>query len=178
LNKIAGLFMNIISEKAIISPLADIEVSTKGSKVVIEAGTMIDSFVKIKFSGGSGDVVIGENCYINSGTVIYSGHGVTLGRGVLIASNCTLAAANHEYRFSSKPILGGGFIPSKGGIFIEDDVWVGANSVVLDGSVIRKGAVVGAGSLVRSELQEYGIYAGNPLKLLGRRGPLGTIKIY
>jgi virginiamycin A acetyltransferase len=169
--------MNIISKKAIISKLADIEVSKKGSKVIIEAGTMIDSFVKIKFSGGSGDVVIGENCFINSGTVIYSGNGVKLGKGVLIASNCTLAAANHEYRFSNKTILGGGFIPGKGGIVIEDDVWIGANSVLLDGSVIRQGAVVGAGSLVRSELEEYGIYVGSPLKLIGKRGPLGLINI-
>jgi virginiamycin A acetyltransferase len=168
--------MNSISEKAIISPLADIEVSAKGSKVIIEAGTMIDSFVKIKFSGGSGDVVIGENCYINSGTVIYSGHGVTFGKGVLIASNCTLAAANHEYRFSNKTILGGGFTPSKGGIVIEDDVWIGANSVLLDGTIIRKGVVVGAGSLVRGELKEYGIYVGTPSRLIGKRGAEGIIR--
>jgi virginiamycin A acetyltransferase len=169
--------MNLISKKAMISNLADIEVSSKGSKVIIEAGTMVDSFVKIKFAGGFGDVVIGENCYINSGTVIYSGNGVTLGKGVLVAANCTLAAANHEYRFNDKTILGGGFIPSKGGIIIEDDVWLGANSVVLDGSIIRKGAVVGAGSLVRGELEEYGVYVGVPLKLIGKRGEQGLIKM-
>jgi virginiamycin A acetyltransferase len=167
--------MNLISKEAIISKLADIEISNKGSKVIIKSGTMVDSFVKIKFAGGLGDVIIGENCYINSGTVIYSGNGVTLGKGVLIAANCTLAAANHEYRFIDKTILGGGFTPSKGGIVIEDDVWVGANSVVLDGSIIRRGAVVGAGSLVREELEEYGIYVGNPLRYIGKRGKCGIV---
>jgi virginiamycin A acetyltransferase len=156
--------------------LADIEVSSKGNKVIIKSGVMIDSFVKIKFAGGSADVIIGEDSYINSGTVIYSGNGVTLGKGVLIAANCTLAAANHEYRFSDKTILGGGFTPSKGGIVIEDDAWIGANSVLLDGSIIRKGAVVGAGSLVRGELEAYGVYAGNPLRYIGKRGKTGIVR--
>lgn len=161
--------MLIISEKAKISKLADIEDSVKGSKIIIKDGVMIDSFVKIKPSGGLGDLIIGENSYINSGTVIYTGNGVTLGKGVLISANCTLAPTNHEYRSKEKTILAQGFIPSKGGIIIEDDVWIGSNTVILDGSIIRKGVVVGAGSLVRGELKEYGVYAGNPLKLIKKR---------
>ena len=60
--------MLIISEQATISPHADIEDSVRGTKIIIEAGVMIDSFVKIKPAGGSGDVIIGEGSYINSGT--------------------------------------------------------------------------------------------------------------
>ena len=61
-------------------------------------------------------------------------------------------------------------MPSKGGIIIEDDVWIGANTVILDGAVIRKGVVVGAVSVVRDqELMPYGVYAGNPLKLIKMR---------
>jgi virginiamycin A acetyltransferase len=161
--------MLIISESAFVSNLADIEDSTRGTRIEIARAVMIDAFVKIKAVGGIGDVSIGEGSYINSGCVIYSGNGLTIGRGVLIAANCTLAPVNHEYRSSSKPILEQGFSPSKGGILIDDDVWIGANSVVLDGAHIHVGAVVGAGSVVAGELEPYGLYVGAPARLIGRR---------
>ena len=149
--------------------MADIEDSVRGSKIVIEAGVVIDSFVKIKPAGGSGDVLIGKNTYINSGTVIYSGNGISIGENVLIAANCTLAPVNHQYAARDKRIIEQGFKPGRGGIIIEDDVWIGVNTVILDGAVIRKGCVIGALSLVRGELEEYGIYVGNPLVKTGER---------
>lgn len=158
-----------ISLKAKISNLADIEESVRGTKIIISDGVVIDSFVKIKPVGGVGDVIIGENSYINSGTTIYSGNGVQIGKGVLIASNCTLAPVNHEYRSKNRTILDQGFMPNKGGIIIEDDVWIGANTVVCDGAIIRKGVVIGANSVVRGELESYGVYAGNPIKMIKRR---------
>ncbi len=161
--------MLIISDKATISKFADIEDSIRGTKIIIQAGVHIDSFVKIKPAGGSGDVEIGENTHINSGTVIYSGNGISIGRGVLIAANCTLAPVNHEFHSKSKMILEQRFIPSRGGIIIEDDVWIGSNTAVLDGAMIRKGVVIGAGAVVMGELEAYGVYAGNPLRLVGRR---------
>jgi acetyltransferase-like isoleucine patch superfamily enzyme len=158
-----------ISPEARISRFADIEDSVRGTKITICAGAFIDSFVRIRPVGGTGDVYVGENSYINAGTVIYSGNGVKIGRNVLIAANCTLAPVNHEYRSREKTIFEQRFMPSKGGIVIEDDVWIGANAVILDGALIRRGAVVAALSLVRGELEEYGIYGGTPLKLLGKR---------
>lgn len=154
--------MLIISPEARISPLADIEDSVRGTRIEIGPGCQVDAFVKIKPVGGSGDVVIGSACYLNSGTVIYSGNGITIGDHVLIAANTTLAAVNHEYRARDKLIVEQRFKPSRGGIVIEDDVWIGANCVVLDGARIRRGCVVAAGSVVRGELPEYAVCAGNP----------------
>ena len=161
--------MLIIDKTARIAHFADIEDSRLGTKIVIESGVSIDSFVKIKPAGGRGDVIIGRNTYINSGVVIYTGNGMKVGENVLIASNCTFSPVNHEIRSRDKKIIEQGFMQSKGGILIEDDVWIGANCVVLDGAVIRCGCVVGALSLVRGELAPYGIYAGNPLKKIGER---------
>lgn len=144
------------------SPLADLEPSIRGSRIVIGADSMIDSFVKIKPVGGSGDVVLGDRCYLNSGCVLYSGNGIHIGNDVLIAANCTLAPVNHAYRDRSRLIREQGFGQSRGGIVIEDDVWIGANSVLLDGAVLRRGCVVGAGSLVRGELPPYSICCGSP----------------
>ena len=161
--------MVIISEHAAVSSLADIEDSLHGSKITIEDGVTIDSFVKIKPAGGIGDVLIGRNSYINSGTVIYTGNGVHIGENVLIAANCTIAPVNHEFRARNKTIRKQRFMPSKGGVVIEDDVWIGASTVILDGAMLRKGCVVGALSLVKGELEEYGIYAGSPLVKIGAR---------
>jgi len=162
--------MLIVSKSAKISPLADIEDSVRGTKIVIEDDVFIDSFVKIKSAGGMGNVTIGEGTQINSGTVIYSGNGVQIGKAVLIAANSTLAPVNHAHEERGRKIVEQRFAPSKGGIVIEDDVWIGVGVIILDGARIREGCVIGAGSVVRSETQAYGVYAGNPLvKIRDRR---------
>ena len=151
-----------IHPSAWVSALADLEASTRSTRVVIGADCRIDSFVKIKPAGGVGDVVLGERCYLNSGCVLYSGNGISIGNDVLIAANCTLAPVNHAYRDRHRLIREQGFGPSRGGIVIEDDVWIGANCVLLDGAVLRQGCVVAAGSLVRGELPAYSICRGTP----------------
>ncbi len=160
-----------IHPTARVSRLADIEDSVRGTRVVVGAHSMIDSFVKIKPAGGSGDVLIGEHVAINSGCVFYSGHGIRIGDHVAIAANCTFAATNHAFARSDVRIDTQGFLPSRGGIVIEDDCWIGANCVLLDGSVLRRGCVIGAGSLVRGEVAAYTVQAGNPLHMKSRRVP-------
>lgn len=56
-----------------------------------------------------------------------------------------------------------------GDIIIHDDAYIGANSTVLPGITIGEGAVVGANSLVNRNLKPWGIYYGNPIKLIGWR---------
>ena len=158
-----------IHPEARISTLADIEDSVRVSRILVGAHSTIDAFVKIKPVGGSGDILIGVHTCINSGCVLYSGNGITIGDNVAIAANCTLAPVNHAYREKSKLIREQGFLPSKGGIIIEDDVWIGANCVILDGAILRRGVVVAAGTIVRGELAAYGIYAGSPMKCKGMR---------
>ena len=158
-----------IAETARISHLADIEDSVRGSLIQIGENCVVDSFVKIKPAGGSGNIIIGPGCHINSGCVFYAGNGIVIGRGCLIAANCTLAPTNHAYARRDIMIAQQGFAGSKGGIVLEDDVWVGANSVLLDGVYVETCAIIAAGSMVRGRLQAYGIYAGNPARLIGER---------
>lgn len=154
---------------ACISPLADIEDSILGTKIIIGSESYIDSFVKIKPAGGIGDLVIGSRSIINSGCVLYTGNGISIGSNVAIAANCTLAPTNHNFSRKDQLINEQGFMKSRGGIIIEDDVWIGANCIILDGSHLSTGVVVGAGSIVRGRLSPYGIYMGNPLLLTGHR---------
>jgi virginiamycin A acetyltransferase len=158
-----------IDPSARVSPFADIEDSTRGSQIIIGPGVVIDSFVKIKPAGGIGNVVIGRDSVINSGCVIYTGNGINIGMGVAIAANCVLAPANHEFQDRNRTIREQRFRSSKGGIVVEDDVWIGAGCVLLDGAILRRGCVIGAMSLVRGEVPQYSIQGGNPLTLLGWR---------
>jgi acetyltransferase-like isoleucine patch superfamily enzyme len=158
-----------IHPSARVSPLADIEDSVRGTRIVVAEGTVIDSFVKIKPAGGGGDVLIGPGCTINSGCVLYTGNGIRIGHGVAVAANCTFAPTNHAYQRRDIPIVRQGFLPSKGGIVIGDDVWIGANCVILDGAEVGDGCVIAAASLIRGTLEPYGIYGGNPLRKLGAR---------
>ena len=155
--------------KARVSALADIEDSTRGTRIVLGAHSVLDSFVKIKPAGGNGDLIIGTRTVINSGCVLYTGNGIQIGDDVAIAANCPFAPVNHEYHRRDIPIRQQGFRPSKGGIVVEDDVWIGANCVILDGAILRRGCVIGAGAVVRGEIAPYSINAGQPLAVIGWR---------
>lgn len=52
---------------------------------------------------------------------------------------------------------------------IEDDVWIGSNSAILDGAIIRKGCVIGSNSLVNSEIPPYSVCYGTPAKIVDER---------
>lgn len=158
-----------IDPSARISRLADIEDSQRGSRIIIEADVVIDAFVKLKPAGGTGDVVIGRGSVINSGCVLYTGNGIRIGRNVLIAANCTLAPTNHNFADPDTPIRQQGFQSSRGGIQIGDDVWIGANCVVLDGTTIGAGSVIGAASLLRGSLPPLCLAHGVPATVRGWR---------
>ncbi len=160
---------NFFHASSKISALSSIEVSNRGTNTVIGAHSVIDDFVKIKHVGGSGHIEIGEHVYLNSGCVLYSGNGILIGSNVLIGPNCNLVPANHEFSNTSIPIRLQGFQASRGGITIEDDVWIGANVTVLDGATIRKGCVIAAGSVVTGDTEPYAVYAGTPAKKIKSR---------
>lgn len=160
---------NFFSASCHISPLSSIEISSRGSNTYVDEDSVIDDFVKIKHVGGQGDVKIGKKVMINSCTVIYSGNGVDIQDNVLIGPNCSIMPVNHRFQQKDTPINRQGFMESKGGIVVEEDVWIGANVILLDGALIRKGAVIGAGALVNKEVEAYSVNVGNPLKCVGKR---------
>jgi virginiamycin A acetyltransferase len=161
--------VNTFDPSAKISPLADIEESVRGSLLRIGPLSSIDAFVKIKFTGGGGNIMIGADSHINSGCVLYSGNGITIGDYVMVAANCTFAPVNHQYDRTDVPMRVQGFRPSKGGIIVEDDVWIAAGCVILDGAHIRQGCIIAANAVVSGATEPYGIYAGSPAKLVARR---------
>ena len=52
---------------------------------------------------------------------------------------------------------------------IKDDVWIGSNSIILGGITLEQGTVIGAGAVITKNTEPYGIYVGNPARLLRKR---------
>ena len=67
---------------------------------------------------------------------------------------------------------------SKGDIVIDDDVWIGLNSIILSGVHIGQGAVVAAGSVVSKDVPPYAIAAGNPAKVIKYRFEQSVINYF
>lgn len=158
-----------IADDAYVSPDARIHPSSRGSRISIGAGSQIYDFVVVRCVGGSADIVIGCHCYINPHCTLYSGNGITLGDYVLLAPGVSIVPTNHAFGRRDVPIRHQGFMPSKGGVVIEDDVWVGANSVILDGAHIERGAVVAAGSVVQGRIPAYTVWGGVPARFIRER---------
>lgn len=159
-----------IDPSAWVSDDARIFPSVRGSRIVIGAGSKLFEFAVIRAVGGAGDVVIGKRCMINPHCVLYSGSGIQIGDDVALAPGVQVVPANHAYARRDIPIAKQGFLPSKGGVVIGDDVWIGANAVLLDGATIGRGAIIAAGAVVAGAVPEYEIWGGVPARKIGARG--------
>jgi len=107
---------------------------------------------------------IDDNSIINQGCMIDNRGGVEIGKNVTLGHQVLLSTADHD--FNSSFAKG-----REGPIILEDYVFIGSRSVVLKDTHLRKGCVVGAMSLVASNLstEEMGIYVGNPAKKIYTR---------
>lgn len=100
------------------------------------------------------------------GTCIHAYESISIGERCLIAANCQMFDGNgHDLIFegiSSRIYTKGSSIP----IIIEDDVWVGANTIILPGVKIGRGSVIGAGSVVCKSIPSMVLAAGNPARVI------------
>ena len=109
-----------------------------------------------------GNIHIGSHTRIGlSNTVIGP---IEIGNNVNFAQNIVLSGLNHNFRDVEKPIDEQGVSTSP--ILIDDDVWIGANSVIVAGVTIGKHAVIGAGSVVTKDVPPYSIAVGNPAQVI------------
>jgi virginiamycin A acetyltransferase len=158
-----------VDPTAWVSPDARIHASQRGSRIAIGAHSQVYDFVVIRAVGGTGDIVIGEHCYINPHCVLYSGSGIRFGDYVLVGPHCSIVPANHAIERTDVVMRKQGFMPSRGGVVVEDDVWIGAHCVLLDGTHIESGAVIAAGSVVSGRVTGKTVWGGNPCRLIRAR---------
>lgn len=158
-----------VHHSAWVSDDARIFPSVRGSRIVIGANSNIFEFAVIRCVGGSGDIIIGDRVNINPHCVLYSGNGITIGDDTLIAAGVCIVPANHAIADRTRPIREQGFAPSKGGVTIGRDVWIGCNVTILDGVTIGDGAVIAAGAVVTNGIDPDEIWAGVPARRIAFR---------
>jgi galactoside O-acetyltransferase len=121
------------------------------------------------------ELVIGDRVSLNYNVMVNADGGkIYLGNNVIIGPQTVLRAANHRFEDPNLPIRDQG---NKGGaIVVEDDVWIGANVVVLPDVKIGKGSVIGAGSVVTRDIPEYSVAVGVPARVIKSRKPEERIR--
>lgn len=113
-------------------------------------------------------IELGNNVYINHHAEILAGiNGIKIGNDVMIGQYAKLLTTNHSYTDLSIPMNKQTEISEH--IIIHDDVWIGANAIILPGIEIGKGAVVGASALVTKDVPEFAIVGGVPAKIIKYR---------
>jgi acetyltransferase-like isoleucine patch superfamily enzyme len=159
--------------------------------VSLARGVFIDERVTIgQMPWGAGPVSLGPNVHIMRDSILEIGPGgsisigsdthiqarchltsyvapIEIGNNVEIAPNCALFSYNHG--IEPGELIQRQPLQSKGGIYIEDDVWLAVGVVVLDGVRIGRGAVVGAGAVVTRDVPSQAIVAGVPARVIGSR---------
>lgn len=118
-----------------------------------------------------GDLIIGDYTRIGLGNTIIGP--TTIGHHVNLAQNVTVTGLNHNYQDADKRIDEQGV--STRPVTIEDDVWVGANAVILPGVTLGKHSVVAAGSVVSRSVPPYSVCAGSPAKVIKQFNPQSKI---
>ncbi len=122
------------------------------------------------FTAEGGTISVGNNTAFNTSVHINASveGRIRIGESCLIGPNVVMRTAGHRYDDREVLIRRQGHIA--GNIDIEDDVWIGANAVVLGGVRIGRGAVIGAGSVVTKDVPSMAVAAGVPAKAIRFRG--------
>lgn len=125
-----------------------------GDYSVVESYSCINNAV--------GDVIIGDHTRIGLHNTIIGP--VTIGNHVNLAQGITVTALNHNFTDRERRIDEQGVTTSL--VTINDDVWIGANAVILPGVNIGSHSVIAAGAIVTKDVPPHTIVAGVPAKII------------
>jgi acetyltransferase-like isoleucine patch superfamily enzyme len=117
-----------------------------------------------------GEIILKERANIGFNCEIFSSNKVVIGKDNLVAAySYIVGGGNYKLDRTDIPINQQPDFEGKGGVTTEEDVWIAAHVVLLDGSKVGKGSVIAAGAVVSGEIPEYTIAGGVPAKILKER---------
>lgn len=134
--------------------------------VMKKAGKNVFIFSPFRCTGPEG-IEIGDNVVIAENCVIGGQGGLSIGNYVMIGNNSTIITANHGFSLPDIPMARQPLDIAP--VAIGDDVWIGANVVILSGVNIGQGSIIGAGAIVTKDVEPYSVVVGNPAKLIRKR---------
>jgi acetyltransferase-like isoleucine patch superfamily enzyme len=129
-----------------------------GPQTVFEPGVWLTA-------PGSARIRIGAGSFLNLGVMVASMELVEIGDHCMFANGCFITDANHRFDDRDRPVPWQGFT-TKGPTRLGDNVWCGAGVVVTSGVTIGERCVIGANSVVTTDLPPFSIAAGAPAKVL------------
>ncbi|EPF7976892.1 sugar O-acetyltransferase [Vibrio harveyi] len=109
---------------------------------------------------------LGDNVYANFNLTLVDDTHIYIGDHVMIGPNVTIATAGHPIDPELRRDIAQFNIP----VHIGNNVWIGANSVVLPGVIIGENSVIGAGSVVTKDIPANVVAVGNPCRVLREIG--------
>ena len=112
-------------------------------------------------------LTIGCRVFIGQGTHLSVMRAMTIGNNTIIGSNSYLLTNNHRFESRDIPIRDQGYECKP--LVVGEDVWIGANCVIMPGIEIGQGAIIGAGSVLTKSVGSYEIWAGIPARKIGNR---------
>ena len=146
-------FVNALLVRASWNPFMGIKIVLLrmfGAK--IGKGLVIKNNVVIK---SPWNLTVGDDCWLGEDCWIDNLDKVCIGNNVCISQGALLLTGNHDYTLSSMPYR-------NGAITLEDGAWIGAKAVVCPGVTVHRNAILTVGSVATKEMEENGIYQGNP----------------
>jgi acetyltransferase-like isoleucine patch superfamily enzyme len=112
-------------------------------------------------------LIVGDGTWIGQQCFFHSAGGLTIGRNVGIGPGVKIVTSAHRLDDPDRPILHSPIDFAE--VVIEDDGDIGVGAVILPGVRIGKGAQVGAGAVVATDVADYAIVAGVPAREIRRR---------
>jgi acetyltransferase-like isoleucine patch superfamily enzyme len=112
-------------------------------------------------------LVLGKNVDLAKDVLITTSGGVEIGDNTLVGYRTQILSSNHVIPSNRGKIFLGGHLHQK--VCIRNDVWIGANCIILPGVTIGEGAVVAAGSVVTKDVDDFTIVAGVPARIIRKR---------
>jgi acetyltransferase-like isoleucine patch superfamily enzyme len=152
-------FVHDISSKSIVRGKARLDV-VPFQHFRLGAKSLVEEYACL--NNGMGPILIGTNTTIGIGNTVIGP--VEIGNNVIIGQYVTISGLNHGYENSSMPIRDQPCTTSI--IYIENDCWIGSNSVIVAGVRIGQHSVVAAGSVVTRDVPPFSVVGGNPARLL------------
>ncbi len=154
-----------LGDNTVVERNVQLIIDSKDSFIRLDSNAYLASYCRLKTFEGW--IRAGKNLGVSNFSFLAGQGGLLIGDNVRIGPHVVIYASNHIFNNPHIPIVEQGM--SCKGITIEDNIWIGAGAIILDGVRIGEGSVIGAGAVVTKDIPPRSIVAGVPARIIKKR---------